>query len=90
MLGTGNKKEEETVPDLNGYIVAEGCVCVCVYGGEAVTEQEQIPISVWHVISHLRSLSLYIAREWSIICSSQLLTTSSVFLVFRLLWRKQL
>ena len=66
------------------------CVCVCVYGGEAVTEQEQIPISVWHVISHLKSLSLYIAREWSIICSSQLLTASSVFLVFRLLWRKQL
>ena len=30
MLGTGNKKEEETVPDLKGYIVAEGCVSVCV------------------------------------------------------------
>lgn len=34
MLGTGNKKEEEIVPDLNGYIVAEGCVSVCC--GEAV------------------------------------------------------
>ena len=39
MLGTGNEKEEETVPDLSGYVVAEGCVsvcecvcvCVCVY-----------------------------------------------------------
>ena len=33
MLGTGNKKEEETVPDLNGYIVGEGCVYVCVWWG---------------------------------------------------------
>ena len=37
------------------YMCVCGCVCVC---GEAVTEQEQIPISVWHVISHLKSLSL--------------------------------
>ena len=29
MLGTGNEKEEETVPDLSGYVVAEGCVSVC-------------------------------------------------------------
>ena len=37
-----------------------------------------------------QSLTLYIAGEWSIICSSHLLTTSSMLPVFRLLWRKQL